>query len=765
MTPEKRQRFRLLGVFAVEKPITVEAAAAVWGLQDALGEARQALNELVDLSLLEYTGESYRQHSLLREYAYALLEDEGELTGAKWAHAEYYRTLAQQAEMATPKDYPLLDLHMQNLRAALEWTDEHEPSLFAELIEALAQFLSLRAEFDLLKDYLPRAIAAAADQPGRRANLLILRGDLERRLGNIDEARTHYDAALPLYQAERDRLGEANVRLGYGILFTLQQQWKEASVLLEQSLSLYRSERTPLGQASALQALGMCQLALGEQDQGLDMIRQAASLFRSQHDEQAAKGAELLLAASQTQTQPEAREREQLEAFLGVQSPQQMFELVQRYPHMITDDWFALLDGMIAAQTDEQARRYLSERFDTLKQIRQDIEQGAAVASRMADAVIDFANADWNARRNMLADDNTVLLHDEVEPVFDLLLAAYKEPGQQQALKDVRTLLRRCRTWGVDPVFYLELYMRLGDDIDIPETDEATVMQVAALLSQRSEDETALERAIEAMEALLNRLTATVPPLFEAALLRDLAETLSALPAGHPMRRPERIESYYREALPLYRAAERPLSVAFIQRSLGDTLLDQGRYDEALEPLQAAIQGLLAHERPHDAAWALSAFAGALDNLGRIEESLGAYTQAIELLPDMPPLMRNYAEALIHAGKLDEAEAGLARAVELDGNEDSPYLWQRRAQLALARGDGALADRMLDEVLKRDANMDVAFLRAQSAWLLGNTDLAREQLHQAFRAANAGDQAAMRREWQHLATEHPRAPDPLAELP
>gem|GEM_PF-6280325 len=372
--------------------------------------------------------------------------------------------------------------------------------------------------------------------------------------------------------------------------------------------------------------------------------------------------------------------------------------------------------------------------------------------------MIDFVQADWNARRRLLAEQAALLLSEDVEPVFDTLAAANEDAEVRRALADARALLRRCRTWGVDPVFYFELHMRLGDSIAIPEAEEDEVMQIATLLSRQGEDETALEQAVAEMESLLNRLTADAPPLFEAALLRDLAEATYALPAGHPARQLERVEMYYREALPFYQeAADRPISPAFIQCSLGNLLSDQGRYDEALEPLQAASQGLQAQGRNDDAVEAFSAYASALDYLGRTEEALSAYAQATALLPAAPPLLRNRVEVLIHARRLDEAEAELARATELDGNEDNVYLWLRRAQLALARGDGTLADQMLDEAIKRNASVHVVFLRAQSAWLRGDLQAAREGLQQVLQAANAGEQAAIRREWECLIAEHPRA--------
>ena len=359
----------------------------------------------------------------------------------------------------------------------------------------------------------------------------------------------------------------------------------------------------------------------------------------------------------------------------------------------------------------------------------------------------------------MLADHANILLNEAIETIFDELLAANEDAGARHALEDVRTLLRRCRTWGIDTVFYFALYMRLGDSVAIPAEYEPGVMQVATLLSRQGEDQTVLEQAIEAMKALLERLTIDTPPLFKAALQRDLAERLQALLANHVARQLEKIEAYYREALPIYQAADRPISVAYIQRSLGDLLNEQGRYEESLEPLQAAIQGLQAREEyKGEAAWTLSSYASVLDNLGRTEEAIAAYTQAIILLPDTPPLLHNRAEALIHARRLDEAEADLARAFELDGNEDSSYLWFRRAQVAVARGDGLLADQMLDEVLKRAPSEDVIFLQAQSAWLRGDLDAAQEELRRAFDKASPGERTAMRRELERLLTDHPDLP-------
>jgi tetratricopeptide (TPR) repeat protein len=538
-----------------------------------------------------------------------------------------------------------------------------------------------------------------------------------------------------------------------------QKQWEQARTYYEQALPLFMIERAPQGQANTLIDLGLARFELGEQEQGIRDIEQAVTLFRAIQDEEWARRAELrLLELKARLGQPQVDE-ELFEAFITVQSSQEMFQLALQHPHLMTDAWFALIEALIASQEDEQVKESFVQRLETLKQIKQTVEQGAVAMSKATNLVIEFALADWKARQQLLSDHADILLSEAIDRVIDTLLEANKDNGPRQTLENVRISLYRCRTWGVEAAYHLELSMRLGDGITIPTEYEATVMQVASLLSHREQDKTTQEQAVQLMEDLLTRLTDAVPPLFKGALLRDLAQTMQALPANHAARDLQRIEMHYRTALPLYQAAERPISVAFIQRSIGDILSDQGRYEEALEPLQVAAQGLQEQEQTkNDAAWSLSAYASALDYLGRAEEALGVYAQAMALLPDMPPLLRNRVEVLIHLRRLEEAEADLARATELDGNEDSSYLWFRRAQIAVARGDGLLADQMLNEVLKRSSSHDVQFLQAQSAWLRGDLSAAQEKLRHAFNHANAGEQASMGRELERLFAEHPDLP-------
>jgi tetratricopeptide (TPR) repeat protein len=124
-------------------------------------------------------------------------------------------------------------------------------------------------------------------------------GDLERRLGNLDLAHAHYDAALPLYHLERNRLGEAYVYQSLGYLFSSQKDWQQAKTFHEQALTLHRAERNPLGQAGTLYDLGHARFELGERDQGMQDVQQAAQLFRFVQDEEWAGYAEQRLTEMQ----------------------------------------------------------------------------------------------------------------------------------------------------------------------------------------------------------------------------------------------------------------------------------------------------------------------------------------------------------------------------------------------------------------------------------------------------------------------------------
>ena len=90
-----------------------------------------------------------------------------------------------------------------------------------------------------------------------------LLGDLESRLGNVDQARGHYDNAIELYKKEQAMLGLANAYQSFGDLWFSSNKIEKALRLYQEAITLYRAEQDPMGLAYTLSGLIRCYHHLG----------------------------------------------------------------------------------------------------------------------------------------------------------------------------------------------------------------------------------------------------------------------------------------------------------------------------------------------------------------------------------------------------------------------------------------------------------------------------------------------------------------------
>jgi tetratricopeptide (TPR) repeat protein len=283
MTAEQKAHLRALGVFEPGTLITVAAAQAVWGMDDT-SAAEDALSALEDAALLteaagvEASDFTYRQHGLLRAYARALLDQAGELTSSYWAYTHFYTQMVQNTAVA---DYSTLDEHIANILAALQWASRHESLMLAELLSDAFEFLVVRGQAEKIEPYLPDAIQAAtsANRNNVLASLLKKQGDLERHLGQLDEARMHYQLALPLYQQEHSYIGQANTHWSLGNLEQHLGLLDEAREHFQLALSLYTQECNRLGEANTHRSLGDLEQHLGLLDEAREHFQLALSLY------------------------------------------------------------------------------------------------------------------------------------------------------------------------------------------------------------------------------------------------------------------------------------------------------------------------------------------------------------------------------------------------------------------------------------------------------------------------------------------------------
>jgi hypothetical protein len=210
MDDTARARFRMLGVFAPEATFGGDAAAALW--QCDVEQADDMLSAFAGAALLE-AGDAgrWRQHSLLRGYALALLRREGEYDAAAARHAAFYVAAMRTADDAQ-RFYEVLGDYAQ-LRHAFAWAIKNDLELAQDLI---ANTANLQRAHGYGRDNLAWAeqALAAAQQRGTPAQVARARVALgnalqhaaglpgEDRGARLREALAAYDAALRIYTAE-----------------------------------------------------------------------------------------------------------------------------------------------------------------------------------------------------------------------------------------------------------------------------------------------------------------------------------------------------------------------------------------------------------------------------------------------------------------------------------------------------------------------------------------------------------------------------------
>lgn len=222
----------------------------------------------------------------------------------------------------------------------------------------------------------------------------------------------------------------------------------------------------------------------------------------------------------------------------------------------------------------------------------------------------------------------------------------------------------------------------------------------------------------ERAEVLYGRVTRAAYPVEAAAGWTGLAET-AVLRA-----RPDEARRLCDRALELDPRHGGALELK------GRFLLGQGRGDEALSWFERAVAaapesagawfglGLVRRQRGElvEAEACLRRAAGragfpearvllglTVEDLGRPEEAVAAWDQALAARPDWLPARRNRARVLLALGRAEEARADLERIVAAD-----PNLWEERARLAaaldaLGRRKEAAAElrRLLDQARER----------------------------------------------------------------
>lgn len=226
LTDSERLLFRRLAVFADGWSLeAMESVCAGDGLD------RHALldvfTSLVDRSLVVVTGHDenarYRFLETLRQYAFELLEQAGELPALRDRHLGYFLEFSERAavELAPPRNLAWLELvepEAANLDAAIAHALVTEPVAALRMCVALTSWWDLGGRFALGLNHLAQSLEAADAAPGGlRARALWSGTELARFAGDIQALRRYLPQAIELATSIGDEvtLGRALVVLGH----------------------------------------------------------------------------------------------------------------------------------------------------------------------------------------------------------------------------------------------------------------------------------------------------------------------------------------------------------------------------------------------------------------------------------------------------------------------------------------------------------------------------------------------------------------------
>jgi predicted ATPase/class 3 adenylate cyclase len=312
LSDEEKAVFARLSVFA--GGWTLEAAAAITageGIElDSVGlgaagprhysadvESWQVLDlitQLVDKSLIIYddTREAprYRMLETLRQYGRDRLNEGGESELAHKLHAAWFAELAGLAEkewMGSDQRVWLdrIELEHDNMRAALEWCQQHGHAETAlRLANGLGRFWLMRGYLTEGRIRIARTLAMDSSRHDLTGVLLLHAGSLAFTQGDLSEAKAHWDNALPWLREIGDERKLAAALSNLGVVAWQQADFEAAKAYSRQALQLRRKAGDDNGIAISLNQLANIARAQGDLDAALRQFAEAAELFKATGD-------------------------------------------------------------------------------------------------------------------------------------------------------------------------------------------------------------------------------------------------------------------------------------------------------------------------------------------------------------------------------------------------------------------------------------------------------------------------------------------------
>lgn len=301
----ERVLLRRLSVFA--GGWTFEAAEAVCRDADVdSSHMLDLLTQLVNKSLVLVDADNvmeetrYRMLETIRQYAHEKLSNAGEFLQFRDRHLEYFLQLAERAEpeLSGPRVVEWLqrlEMELDNLRTALEWSSKHNVLFGLRLASALMWFWQESIHTGDGRNWLTQLLEQPEAQPHTiiRARALGVLSHILIRGSSAppnQAVRPILQESLALCHELGDSRGVAFGLLLLGLVSTnVEQDHKQGWQFTVESLNRYRELGDDLGVAWALTSLGGCirmpqnEMAYSYLEEGLQIFRRVQHLAGLAH--------------------------------------------------------------------------------------------------------------------------------------------------------------------------------------------------------------------------------------------------------------------------------------------------------------------------------------------------------------------------------------------------------------------------------------------------------------------------------------------------
>jgi predicted ATPase/DNA-binding CsgD family transcriptional regulator len=271
--------------------ISLEGAESVCA--DLGADVLAGLEELVDQSMLRrvegFTGPGgprFAMLAMVREYAAERLAEMPERAGVEAAHAATFLALARAAGagLRGPGErewLERLEAEHQNIRAAIDWYQRHEPSEALRLAAEMSRFWGVRGHFTEGRRRLGALLELSADRTSTRVKALNGAASLAIDQGDYADARELLGESIRLSRELSYRRGAAMALVYLGRSLVACERPAEARPHVDRALSLLDERDDPAALAIALLYAGLAAHFTGQLEEACARYRRSVEASRA----------------------------------------------------------------------------------------------------------------------------------------------------------------------------------------------------------------------------------------------------------------------------------------------------------------------------------------------------------------------------------------------------------------------------------------------------------------------------------------------------